>query len=153
MAARQGMNRRKAIITLATLPVLAVGPLRSLAQLRQSPLRVACLSTGPVGAQGNLRKRLEPGLATAGLPAGELRFFLAASDDFDEMSRGAAEAAAWAPDAILAPGPLHAAAARGATRAIPTVFFAVPDPEEFLLIEAHARPGANAEGSAANSAA
>lgn len=144
------VNRRKAIIALAALG--AIGPTGAFAQAGRPRARVACLSIGTEGGQGGLRKRVESGLAAAGFQAVELRFFNAASDDFDAMARNAAEAVAWTPDAILAPGPLHASAAYGATRTTPIVFFGVPDPEVFGLIQSHARPGGNATGSALNSA-
>lgn len=130
----------------AFLAALAAAPFAAAAQPSRSRARVACLFQGPESSAGGLAKRIESGLAAAGIANVELRLFNAASDDFGEMARSAAEAVSWGPDALLAPGPLHAVAARDATRTIPVVFFAVPDPEAFGLVVTLARPGRNVTG-------
>jgi putative ABC transport system substrate-binding protein len=137
----------------AFLALLLAAP-HALAQVAGRSPRVACLLVGTAESNHaeSFAKRIEKGLREAGVPAVEIRFFFAASDDYEVMLAAAREAVAWAPDALFAPGPLNAMAAHKATRTLPVVFFGVPDPEDFGLVQSLARPGGNATGSAINAA-
>lgn len=139
-------SRRAFLAVVAAFPVLAV------AQTAPRRMRVACLTSGGERMATSLVGRIRSGLEKDGLAAVEVRAFHATAEDFNELGRNAKEAAAWAPDAIFAPGPMHAVAARDATRTIPVVFFAVPDPATLGLVQSIARPGGNLTGSASDAA-
>ena len=66
--------------------------------------------------------------------------------DADRIRRYAAELVALAPDVILASGGTIAGALLRATRTVPIVFTATPDPVGAGLVESLARPGGNATG-------
>lgn len=136
------------------LGALAAAPFAVFAQRPAARrLRVACLAYGSDQLVANLLDRIGAGLKVAGLPTVEIRVFRAAAEDATSMGRVAAEAVAWAPDAIFAPGPLLTFAAREATRVIPIVFFAVPDPDTLGVVASLPRPGGNATGSAGDATA
>src|SRR6266508_3568105 len=66
--------------------------------------------------------------------------------DADRMRKWAAELAALAPDVILATGSFGVGPLLQATRAVPIVFVAVPDPVGAGFVDSLARPGGNATG-------
>ena len=134
---------------LAALAATALPARSQLAKGRRA--RVACLTYDESSVAG-LRTRIESGLAAAGLPNPEVRCFTS-TGEHNLIEKSVREAVAWAPDAIIVPGPPLAMAARDATQAIPVVFFAVPDPEALGLVRSLARPGGNVTGIALNAAA
>ena len=136
------MRRRKLLAALAAAPWLASG------QPARRRLRVACLVDGSEAVIASLLRRVDSGLASAGLTGVELRSFVPDAEDAAATGRAAAAAVAWQPDAILSPGPPWTLAARDATRTIPVGCFAVPDPETLGLVQTVARPGGNLTGSA-----
>jgi putative ABC transport system substrate-binding protein len=66
--------------------------------------------------------------------------------DAERMHRNAAEAAALAPDLIVANGSTHLSAVKQATRTIPVVFAVVSDPVGLGVISSLAQPGSNITG-------
>jgi putative ABC transport system substrate-binding protein len=144
------LRRRELLAFAALAAALPHGIARSASPRRP---RVACLSDEDEPRNASLRRRVVAGLASAGVHDVELRIFPAANDELETVTRTAREAIAWQPDVILAPGPINAMAARDATRTIPIVFFAVPDPPAFGLVKSLARPEGNITGSGLHSAA
>ena len=132
---------------LGSLPAL---PLCAWAQSGASQ-RVACPTSQTEEESGPYRARIEKGLAAAGVRNAEVRCFF--GKDPRDMAGQVREAVEWRPDVILAPGPFTAQSLRDATRTIPIVFFAVPEPESLGLVRTLARPGGNLTGSGLNGAA
>jgi hypothetical protein len=66
--------------------------------------------------------------------------------DAERIRKNAAELAALGPDVILAPGSAAAGPLLQATRTVPVVFVAVPDPVGAGFVDSLARPGGNATG-------
>jgi len=64
----------------------------------------------------------------------------------DAMAKYAAELVALMPDVILADGAVSVSALQGATRTVPIVFVAVPDPVGAGFVKSMARPGGNSTG-------
>jgi putative ABC transport system substrate-binding protein len=64
----------------------------------------------------------------------------------DHLQRYAAELVALMPDVILADGAVSVSALQGATRSVPVVFVAVPDPVGAGFVKSLARPGGNTTG-------
>jgi len=64
----------------------------------------------------------------------------------EQLHNYAAELVALMPDAILADGAVSVSALQGATRSIPIVFVAVPDPVGAGFVKSLARPGGNTTG-------
>jgi putative ABC transport system substrate-binding protein len=62
------------------------------------------------------------------------------------LHRYAAELVALMPDVILADGAVSVSALQGATRTVPIVFVAVPDPVGAGFVKSMARPGGNSTG-------
>src|SRR5258707_8600265 len=62
------------------------------------------------------------------------------------LHRYAAELVALIPDVILADGAVSVSALQGATRTVPIVFVAVPDPVGAGFVKSLARPGGNTTG-------
>ena len=93
-------------------------------------------------------RRVQAGLASAGLSEVELRAFVSEAEDAGAMRRAADAAVAWKPDALLAPGPPLTFAAREATSSVPVIFLGIPDPETLGFVRTIARPGGNLTGSA-----
>lgn len=116
--------------------------------------RVAFLSIrNPVdGAQ--YRKLFLETLAERGFPphAVEVRFF-DADWNIDVLAANARQVAAWAPDAVFAPGFDQASAMLAASRTLPIVFCGVPDPVESGLVRDLAHPGGNLTGAGYEEAA
>ena len=69
-----------------------------------------------------------------------------AAGDADRVRKWAAEFAVLAPDVILATGSFGVGPLLQATRAVPIVFVAVPDPVGAGFVDSLARPGGNATG-------
>ena len=69
-----------------------------------------------------------------------------ATGGVDDTRRHAAELAALAPDVILASGSTALESLLLATRTVPIVFVAVPDPVGACFVDSLARPGGNATG-------
>ena len=64
----------------------------------------------------------------------------------EQLHRYAAELVAIMPDVILADGAVLVSALQGATRSVPVVFVAVPDPVGAGFVKSLARPGGNTTG-------
>src|SRR6516164_851741 len=64
----------------------------------------------------------------------------------DHVYRHAAELVALMPDVILADGAVGVSALQGATRSVPIIFVAVPDPVGAGFVKSLARPGGNTTG-------
>ena len=64
----------------------------------------------------------------------------------DRLHRYAAELVALMPDVILADGAVGVSALQGATRSVPIIFAAVPDPVGAGFVKSLARPGGNTTG-------
>jgi putative tryptophan/tyrosine transport system substrate-binding protein len=64
----------------------------------------------------------------------------------DHLQRYAAELVALMPDVILADGAVGVSALQGATRSVPIIFVAVPDPVGAGFVKSMARPGGNSTG-------
>jgi len=64
----------------------------------------------------------------------------------EHLHRYAAELVAIMPDVILADGAVSVSALQGATRSVPIVFVAVPDPVGAGFVKSLARPGGNTTG-------
>jgi putative tryptophan/tyrosine transport system substrate-binding protein len=64
----------------------------------------------------------------------------------DRLHRYAAELVALMPDVILADGAVSVSALQGATRSVPIIFVAVPDPVGAGFVKSLARPGGNTTG-------
>jgi len=64
----------------------------------------------------------------------------------EQLHRYAAELVAIMPDVILADGAVLVSALQGATRSVPIVFVAVPDPVGAGFVKSLARPGGNTTG-------
>src|SRR6516165_892374 len=64
----------------------------------------------------------------------------------DHVYRHAAELVALMPDVILADGAVGVSALQGATRSVPIIFAAVPDPVGAGFVKSLARPGGNTTG-------
>jgi ABC-type uncharacterized transport system substrate-binding protein len=64
----------------------------------------------------------------------------------DHVYRHAAELVALMPDVILADGALGVSALQGATRSVPIIFVAVPDPVGAGFVKSLARPSGNTTG-------
>jgi putative tryptophan/tyrosine transport system substrate-binding protein len=64
----------------------------------------------------------------------------------DRLQRYAAELVALMPDVILADGAVSVSALQGATRSVPIIFVAVPDPVGAGFVKSLARPGGNTTG-------
>jgi putative ABC transport system substrate-binding protein len=69
-----------------------------------------------------------------------------AAGDAERIRKNAAELAALAPDVILAVGSAGVGPLLQATRSVPVVFVAVPDPVGIGFVDSLARPGGNATG-------
>ena len=69
-----------------------------------------------------------------------------ATTDAAEIRRHAAELAALAPDVVLAHGGSTVGPLLQATRTVPIVFVAIPDPVGAGFVDSLARPGSNATG-------
>ena len=122
---------------------------RALAQAK--PLRIAVPGDANDAGNAGFLKRIEKGLADAGIHNVEVRGFH--GRDTEDGVGAVREALAWRPDALFVAGPMMAQAARDGTRTIPVVFFGVPEPESFGLMQSLARPGGNITGRGLNSAA
>ncbi len=77
----------------------------------------------------------------------EVRYF-SADGRIDLLPARAREVAAWAPNAVFAPGFLEAKAMQTETRTIPIVFCGVSDPVEIGLVRELGQPGGNVTGAA-----
>src|SRR6516165_5691084 len=64
----------------------------------------------------------------------------------EQLHKYAEELVALMPDAILADGAVAVSALQGATRSVPIVFVAVPDPVGAGFVKSLARPGGNTTG-------
>lgn len=138
------MNRRS---FLALAAATTIDPAIAQVLPRRAGLRVAFLSLRNPADGGPYRKAFRERLAERGFSADdvEVRYF-DADWSIEVLAERARQIAAWAPDAVFAPGFDQAKAMQGATRMIPIVFCAVPDPVESGLVRELAQPGGNVTG-------
>ncbi len=138
------MNRR---LFLALAATTAISPAFAQVAPRRAGLRVAFLSLRNPADGAAYRKAFRERLAERGFTADnvEVRYF-DADWSIEVLAERSRQIVAWAPDAVFAPGFDQAKAMQDATRTIPIVFCAVPDPVENGLVHELAQPGGNATG-------
>jgi putative tryptophan/tyrosine transport system substrate-binding protein len=140
--------RRRAFISL--LGGAAAWPLAARAQQRDRMRRIGVLMNRVADdpeAQARL-KALVQGLQQLGWAEGrnvrmDVRWTAGVAD---RLHRYAAELVALMPEVILADGALSVSALQGATRSVPIIFAAVPDPVGAGFVKSLARPGGNTTG-------
>ena len=107
------------------------------------------MNRAPDDAEGQARlKALVQGLQQLGWVEGRnLRMDVRwAAGVADLLHRYAAELVALMPDVIVADGAVGVSALQGATRSVPIIFVAVPDPVGAGFVKSLARPGGNTTG-------
>ena len=141
------MRRRKFI---ALLGGAAAWPLAARAQRGDRLRRIAVLMTNAEDDPEGLTRAaaFRQGLRELGWTEGQnLRIdWLWSGGDVERMRGYAAEAAALAPDLIVANGAAHLSAVKQATRSIPIVFVLVSDPVGQGFISSLGNPGGNITG-------
>ena len=141
--------RRRKFITLLGGAAVA-WPLAARAQQPERMRRIGVLmnrSADDPEAQARLKAFVQ-GLQQLGWAEGrnarvELRWTAGVAAN---LHRYAAELVALMPDVILADGAVSVSALQGATRTVPIVFVAVPDPVGAGFVKSMARPGGNTTG-------
>jgi len=141
--------RRRKFITLLGGAAVA-WPLAARAQQPERMRRIGVLMNRVADdpeAQARLKAFVQ-GLQQSGWAEGrnarvELRWTAGVAAN---LHRYAAELAALMPDVILADGAVSVSALQGATRTVPIVFVAVPDPVGAGFVKSMARPGGNTTG-------
>jgi putative ABC transport system substrate-binding protein len=140
--------KRREFITL--LGGAASWPLAARAQQPDRMRRIGVLmNRTPDDAEGQARlKALVEGLQQLGWVEGrnvrmDVRWTAGIAD---HVYRHAAELVALMPDVILADGAVGVSALQGATRSVPIIFVAVPDPVGAGFVKSLARPGGNTTG-------
>ena len=145
------MRRREFITLLGS--TAAAWPRAARAQQPERTRRIGVLmNRGADDPEGQARlKALVQGLQQLGWVEGrnvrmDVRWTAGVAD---RLHRYAAELVALMPEVILADGAVSVSALQGATRTVPIVFVAVPDPVGAGFVKSLARPGGNTTGFAA----
>jgi len=141
------MLSRRALLQSALLPLLA--PLAALAQQDGKVPRVGVLRPGdPPPGDFRQREAFERGLRELGWIPGtniliEYRY---AEGNSNRLTELAAELVRLPVDVIVASAPIGVRAAQQATRTVPIVISALPDPVREGFVKSLARPGGNTTG-------
>jgi putative ABC transport system substrate-binding protein len=140
------MKRREFITLLGG--AAAAWSLAARAQQTERMRRIGVLmpldQDSPV-AQARIAALLQE-LQRLGWTGRNVRIDIRAGAEVENIRKHAAELAALAPDVILATGSFGVGQLLQATRAVPIVFVAVPDPVGAGFVDSLARPGGNATG-------
>ena len=140
--------KRRELLTL--IGGAAAWPLAARAQAPERMRRIGVLmNRGADDPEGQARlKALVQGLQQLGWAEGrnvrmDVRWTAGVAE---QLHRYAAELVALMPDVILADGAVGVSALQGATRSVPIVFVAIPDPVGAGFVKSLARPGGNTTG-------